>query len=64
MPFSDEKLYWKVRIPRRLRKPLAEQAKRLGFPSVDCLTAAVDNWLNMEEPKQKEAIDRWSTIRV
>jgi adenosyl cobinamide kinase/adenosyl cobinamide phosphate guanylyltransferase len=61
MPFPDRKLYWSVELPRRLREPLKKQAKKLGFPNVDCLTVAVDNWLSMDENAQKTALDKYST---
>lgn len=46
MPYKDEQLYWKVRLPRTLRNKVEKTAKKLGFTNIKLLELAVDNWLN------------------
>jgi len=58
MPYKDEKLYWKVRILRHFRKGVENQSNRLGFPNVLCLTAAINDWLDLSTGSQQESVDR------
>lgn len=53
MPLKDERLYFKIRIPRVYRARLGKVSKMLKKNKMDVVSDAVDNWLQIMEYKGK-----------
>jgi predicted DNA-binding protein len=49
MPYKDEKLYWKTRLPRTMRPKVEKLAKKQDRSNIALLTEAVDIYITEQE---------------